>query len=96
MLYTEAQQMSLNIFFIGTVLAGLHQEESRQLYLALNQVGISRWGLLVFELMLMHCHPDASFQVGAEKVEVGRWTYSNASRHRQVGCGSEPRLFRSS
>ncbi|GHJ86114.1 hypothetical protein NliqN6_2516 [Naganishia liquefaciens] len=38
MLYTEAQQMSLDIFFIGTVLAGLHKTESAQLYLALNQM----------------------------------------------------------
>lgn len=88
--------MSLDIFFMGTVLAGLQQEESRQLYLALNQVGISKWSLLVFELMLMRCHPDASFQVGAEKVEVGQWTYSDASRHRQVGCRSEPCLLRRS
>lgn len=39
MLYPQAQQLSLDIFFVGTVLADLTKGESEQLYLALNQVG---------------------------------------------------------
>jgi hypothetical protein len=38
MLYPQAQQLSLDIFFVGTVLAGLTKGESEELYLALNQV----------------------------------------------------------
>jgi hypothetical protein len=39
MLYPEAQKLSLDIFFVGTVLAGLNKGESARLYEALNSVG---------------------------------------------------------
>ncbi|KAI5455380.1 hypothetical protein NCC49_000194 [Naganishia albida] len=38
MLYPEAQRLSLEIFYVGTVLAGLAKGESAQLYEALNSM----------------------------------------------------------
>lgn len=40
MLYPEAQRLSLEIFYVGTVLAGLAKGESAQLYEALNSVSL--------------------------------------------------------
>jgi hypothetical protein len=51
MLYPQAQQLSLDIFFVGTVLAGLTKGESEQLYLALNQVSPFSYLLSLFVLM---------------------------------------------